>query len=186
VIGGGNTALDAVRTARRLGAEKALLVYRRSRAEMPARAEEVRHAEEEGVEILFLTRPLRIVGDAEGAVAGIECQAMAPGEKDASGRREPVPVPGSARVIPVQAVIVAIGQTPNPIVQATTPGLAVGRHGVVAVDEEQATSRPRVFAGGDLARGGATVILAMRDGRRAAGAIDRALAPTRAEPAAIT
>ncbi|HEY7511376.1 MAG TPA: NADPH-dependent glutamate synthase [Vicinamibacteria bacterium] len=175
VIGGGNTALDAVRTARRLGAERALLVYRRSRAEMPARAEEVRHAEEEGVEFLFLTSPVRVLGDAEGMVAGLECQEMTLGDPDRSGRRQPIPVPGSGRVIEVQAVIEAIGQKPNPIVQATTPGLLTGRHGVVAVDAEQATSRPRVFAGGDLSRGGATVILAMRDGRRAAAAIDRAL-----------
>jgi glutamate synthase (NADPH) small chain len=171
VIGGGNTALDAVRTARRLGAERALLVYRRSRAEMPARAEEIAHAEDEGIEILFLTNPVRILGDEQGAVAGLECQAMELGAPDASGRRRPVPVPGSERVLAVQAVIEAIGQKPNPIVQATTPGLATGRHGVVTVHADQSTSRPGVFAGGDLSRGGATVILAMRDGRRAAAAI---------------
>jgi glutamate synthase (NADPH/NADH) small chain len=176
VIGGGNTAMDAVRTARRLGAERALLIYRRSRAEMPARAEEVEHAEQEGIEFLFQTNPVRVLGTPEGVVCGIECQAMTMGEPDASGRRRPVPVPGSERVIDLQTVIVAVGQRPNPIVQSTTSGLDTGRHGVVAVDEAQRTSRPGVFAGGDLSRGGATVILAMRDGRRAAAAIHEQLA----------
>jgi len=171
VIGGGNTALDAVRTARRLGAERALLVYRRSRAEMPARLEEIRHAEEEGVEVLLLTNPVRILGDEGGWVRGLECQRMELGEADESGRRRPVPCAGSEFVLPVQTVIEAIGQRPNPVIQATTPGLAVGRGGVVIVDAAQRTSRAGVFAGGDLARGGATVILAMRDGRRAAAAI---------------
>jgi glutamate synthase (NADPH/NADH) small chain len=171
VIGGGNTALDAVRTARRLGAERAYLVYRRSRKEMPARAEEVHHAEEEGIEFRFQTAPVRILGDADGWVSGIECQRMELGEPDASGRARPMPVPGSEQVIPVETVIEAIGQSPNPIVQATTPGLAVGRRGTVTVGEKQETNRPGVFAGGDLSRGGATVILAMRDGRRAAAAV---------------
>ncbi len=171
VVGGGNTAMDAVRTARRLGAERALLIYRRSRQEMPARAEEVAHAEEEGIELLFQTSPVQVLGTSDGVVRGIECQAMTLGEPDASGRRRPEPVPGSERVLPVQTVIVAVGQRPNPIVQATTSGLDTGRHGVVTVDEAQRTSRPGVFAGGDLSRGGATVILAMRDGQRAAAAI---------------
>jgi glutamate synthase (NADPH/NADH) small chain len=177
VIGGGNTALDAVRTARRLGAERALLVYRRSRAEMPGRLEEIRHAEDEGVEVLLLTNPVRIVGDDQGWVRGLECQRMELGEPDESGRRRPVACAGSEFLLPVQTVIEAIGQRPNPIIQATTRGLAVGRGGVVAVDDAQRTNRAGVFAGGDLARGGATVILAMRDGRRAAATIHEYLQP---------
>jgi len=175
VIGGGNTAMDAVRTARRLGAERAYLVYRRSRQEMPARAEEIAHAEEEGVELLLLTNPLRILGDERSWVVGMECQRMTLGEPDASGRRRPVSVPGSEFVLPVQTVIEAIGQKPNPIVQATTPGLETAERGTVRVGDAQQTSRPGVFAGGDVARGGATVILAMRDGRQAAAAIHHAL-----------
>jgi glutamate synthase (NADPH/NADH) small chain len=171
VVGGGNTAMDAVRTARRLGAEHAYLVYRRSREEMPARAEEIHHAEEEGIELRLLTSPTRILGDADGWVTGLECQRMELGAPDASGRRKPMPVPGSEHVIPVETVIEAIGQKPNPIIQATTPGLGLGKRGTVAVGEAQQTNRPGVFAGGDVARGGATVILAMRDGRRAAAAI---------------
>jgi glutamate synthase (NADPH) small chain len=185
VIGGGNTAMDAVRTARRLGASEAWLVYRRSRDEMPAREEEVRHAEEEGVRFLLLTRPVRIVGNAAGSVVGLECQSMSLGEPDASGRRRPVPVPGTERVLPVTAVIEAVGQKPNPIVQATTPGLEVGEGGVVAVDRTQRTNRRGVFAGGDLSRGGATVILAMRDGRVAAAAIHDYLDELPPPPSAI-
>jgi glutamate synthase (NADPH/NADH) small chain len=176
VIGGGNTALDAVRTARRLGAEHAYLVYRRSRAEMPARKEEVAHAEEEGVEFLFLKNPTAVLGDERGRVRGLSCVDMTLGEPDASGRRRPVPVPGSDHVLDVQTVISALGQRPNPIVQSTTPGLGVADNGTVTVDGEQRTTRPGVFAGGDLSRGGATVILAMRDGRQAAAAIHTYLA----------
>jgi glutamate synthase (NADPH/NADH) small chain len=172
VIGGGNTAMDAVRTARRLGAEKSYLIYRRSRAEMPARDEEIHHAEEEGVEFLMLTNPLRILGNPDNWVQGIECMRMELGEPDESGRRRPVPIQGSEFVLDVETVIEAIGQKPNPIIQSTTPGLETGKWGTVATDEGQGTSRPGVFAGGDLARGGATVILAMRDGKRAAEAID--------------
>lgn len=171
VVGGGNTAMDAVRTARRLGAERAVLVYRRSRDEMPARAEEIHHAEEEGIELRLLTNPVRILGDALGSVSGLECVRMELGEPDESGRRRPVAVPGSEHVLRVQTVIEAVGQKPNPIVQSTTAGLATGRHGTIRVSDSQATSRPGVFAGGDVARGGATVILAMRDGRAAAAAI---------------
>lgn len=171
VIGGGNTAMDAVRTARRLGAQTAHLIYRRSRAEMPAREEEILYAEEEGIELLFLVNPVRILGGPDGWVTGIECQDMRLGEPDESGRRRPVAIEGSERVIPAQTVIEAIGQSPNPIIQTTTPGLATGKWGTVKVGEAQQTSRPGVFAGGDVARGGATVILAMRDGRRAAAAI---------------
>jgi glutamate synthase (NADPH) small chain len=181
VIGGGNTALDAVRTALRLGAVRAVIVYRRSRGEMPARAEEIRHAEEEGVEFAFQTNPLRIVGSSEGDVVGLEVESTELGEPDPSGRRRAVSVPGSARLLAVDTVIEAIGQRPNPIVQATTPGLDTGSGGVVIVDQAQRTSRTGVFAGGDLSRGGATVILAMRDGRRAAVAIHEYL--TRASEA---
>jgi glutamate synthase (NADPH) small chain len=179
VIGGGNTAMDAVRTARRLGARRAMLIYRRSRQEMPARAEEVHHAEEEGVEFLNLTNPTRILGDKDHWVHGIECQRMELGEPDESGRRKPVPVPGSEFVIEVQTVIEAIGQKPNPIVQSTTPGLNTSKRGTVVTDENQKTSREGIFAGGDLSRGGATVILAMRDGRTAAAAIDKYLTSKR-------
>lgn len=174
VVGGGNTALDAVRTARRMGA-RARLLYRRSRAEMPAREEEIRHAEEEGVELVFQVNPVQVLGDERGWVTGVECQSMELGAPDASGRRRPVPVPGSERVIAVDTVVEAVGQRPNPIIQSTTTGLDAGAGGVVKVDESQRTSRPNVFAGGDLSRGGATVILAMRDGRRAAAAIHEAL-----------
>jgi glutamate synthase (NADPH) small chain len=171
VIGGGNTAMDAVRTAKRLGAEKAYLVYRRSRSEMPARQEEIHHAEEEEIELLLLTSPTRILDDGNHWVAGLECQKMVLGEPDESGRRRPVPVEGENFVLPVQTVIEAIGQKPNPIIQSTTPGLSTGKRGTVTTDEMQKTSRKGIFAGGDLARGGATVILAMRDGKNAAKAI---------------
>lgn len=175
VIGGGNTAMDAVRTAKRLGAEKAYLIYRRSRAEMPARVEEVMHAEEEGIEFLMLTNPIRIIGDDFNWVKAIECQRMELGEPDESGRRKPVPVQGSEFILEVQTVIEAIGQKPNPIIQSTTPGLEVSKKGTVVVNDVQRTSRPNVFAGGDLTRGGATVILAMRDGKIAAEEIHKYL-----------
>ena len=171
VIGGGNTAMDAIRTSKRLGAGKAYLIYRRSRDEMPARLEEVHHAEEEGIEFHLLTNPTRILNDGNNWVCGIECLRMELGEPDESGRRKPVPIKGSEFVLPVQTVVEAVGQSPNPIVQSTTPGLNTGRKGVVVVDSVQMTSREGVFAGGDLARGGATVILAMRDGKIAAEAI---------------
>ncbi|MDI6779771.1 MAG: NADPH-dependent glutamate synthase [Bacteroidota bacterium] len=172
VIGGGNTAMDAVRTAKRLGAENAYLVYRRSRKEMPARIEEVQHAEEEGIEFLMLTNPIKILGDDFNWVKGLECQRMELGEPDESGRRKPVPIKGSEFIIDVQTVIEAIGQKPNPIIQATTPGLSVSKRGTVVVDNNtMVTSRPNVFAGGDLIHGGATVILAMHDGKAAAASI---------------
>lgn len=171
VIGGGNTAMDAVRTARRLGAEKAYLIYRRGRHEMPAREEEVHHAEEEGIQFMLLTNPVRIAGDEQGWVKGVECQKMELGEPDESGRRKPVPMKGSEFVVPVQTLIEAIGQRPNPIIQATTPGLETSKRGTIVTTDVQATSRPAIFAGGDLSRGGATVILAMRDGKTAAAAI---------------
>ncbi len=171
VIGGGNTAMDAVRTAKRLGAEKAYLIYRRSRQEMPARVEEIHHAEQEGIELLLLTNPTRIISDAQNWVSAIECQRMELGEPDESGRRKPVPVKGSEFVLAVQTIVEAIGQKPNPIIQSTTPGLTTSKRGTVVTDEMQKTSRPGIFAGGDLARGGATVILAMRDGKQASVAI---------------
>jgi glutamate synthase (NADPH/NADH) small chain len=177
VIGGGNTAMDAVRTARRLGAEKAYLIYRRSRAEMPAREEEIHHAEQEGIEFHLLTNPTRILRDANNWVSGMECQRMELGEPDESGRRRPVVVKGSEFIINVQTLVEAIGQKPNPIIQATTPGLETSKRGTVVIDGVQQTSRRGIFAGGDLARGGATVILAMRDGKVAAQAIHEFLHP---------
>jgi glutamate synthase (NADPH) small chain len=171
VIGGGNTAMDAVRTAKRLGAAHAYLIYRRSRSEMPARMEEIHHAEQEGIELRLLTNPTRILADANNWVCGIECQRMELGEPDDSGRRRPVPVKGSEFTLEVQTIVEAIGQKPNPIIQSTTPGLTTSKRGTVVIDEQQATSRAGIFAGGDLSRGGATVILAMRDGKQAAAAI---------------
>ncbi len=171
VIGGGNTAMDAVRTAKRLGAENAYLIYRRSRSEMPARVEEIHHAEQEGIQLMLLTNPTRIIADANNWVSGIECQKMELGEPDESGRRRPVAVKGSEFVLPVQTIVEAIGQKPNPIIQSTTPGLDTSKRGTVVTNDSQKTSRQGIFAGGDLARGGATVILAMRDGKNAARAI---------------
>ncbi|MBP1678994.1 MAG: gltA, partial [Bacteroidetes bacterium] len=147
------------------------LVYRRSRKEMPARIEEIHHAEQEGVELLLLTNPTKILGDENGWVRGLECVRMELGEPDASGRRSPVVIPGSEFTLEVQTVIEAIGQKPNPIIQATTPGLTTSKRGTIVTNDDQRTSREGIFAGGDLARGGATVILAMRDGKRAASAI---------------
>lgn len=182
VIGGGNTAMDAVRTSKRLGAKHAYLVYRRSREEMPARLEEVHHAEEEGIEFLMLTAPVRIMGTSDHWVRTLECQRMELGEPDASGRRTPVPIPGSEYFLEIDTVIEAIGQQPNPIIQSTTPGLRTGRKGVVVTDDQQQTSRQGIFAGGDLSRGGATVILAMRDGKQAAAAIHTYLLSRKHQP----
>ncbi len=179
VIGGGNTAMDAVRTAKRIGAKKAYLVYRRSKEEMPAREEEIHHAEEEGIIFMLLTNPIRIIDDGNNWVKGIECQKMTLGEPDESGRRKPIPIPGSEYVIPVQTVIEAIGQRPNPIIQSTTPGLETTKRGTVTIGKMQETSREGVFAGGDVTRGGATVILAMRDGKIAADAIHTYLSSKR-------
>ena len=176
VLGGGNVAMDAARMAFRLGAEEVCLVYRRSRAEMPARAEEVEHAEEEGVDFRFLSNIERIVGDERGVVAAVECLRYELGEPDASGRRSPVPVPGSEYVLPVDAVVIAIGNASNPLIPQTTDGLEVDRKGHIVVNADQATSLPGVFAGGDIVLGAATVILAMGEGRRAAKAINDYLA----------
>ena len=172
VIGGGNVAMDSVRTAKRLGAERAVIVYRRSRDEMPARIEEIHHAEEEGIEFQLLTTPLRYFGDEYGRVRAMECQKMGLGEPDASGRRRPVPIEGSEYTMEVDLVVCAIGQSPNPLIPQTTPGLKMGKWGNVEVDwATLATNLPGVYAGGDIVRGGATVILAMGDARVAAAQI---------------
>jgi glutamate synthase (NADPH/NADH) small chain len=176
VIGGGNVAMDSVRTAKRLGAERAVIVYRRSRAEMPARTEEIHHAEEEGIEFQLLTTPIRYLGDEHGRVRAMECQKMGLGEPDASGRRRPVPIVGSEYTMDVDLVVCAIGQSPNPLIPQTTPGLKMGKWGNIEVDwTTMATSLPGVYAGGDIVRGGATVILAMGDARIAAAQMDKYL-----------
>jgi len=176
VIGGGNTAMDCVRTARRLGAERAMIVYRRSEAEMPARVEEIKHAKEEGVEFVMLTAPLEIVSDKEGWSSLLRCRRMELGPPDASGRRKPVPVEGSEFDLPADVVVNAIGTRANPLLTATAPDLELNSWGNIVVDNTGATSLPGVFAGGDMVRGGATVILAMGDGKEAAAAINRHLA----------
>lgn len=172
VVGGGNTAMDAVRTARRLGARSATLVYRRSEAEMPARAEEVKHAREEGIEFRMLTDPVEFEGDAKGWLTGARCVRMELGEPDASGRRRPVVLPGSEFVLPASVVIIGVGTTANPLIQSTTPDLATNARNYIVADPESArTSKRGVFAGGDIVTGGATVILAMGAGRKAAVSI---------------
>ena len=172
VIGGGNTAMDSVRTARRLGAERAMIVYRRSEEEMPARLEEVHHAKEEGVEFLTLHNPIEYRGDDKGRVTGMLLQKMALGEPDASGRRRPVPVEGAQEWIDVDEVIVSVGVSPNPLVPRSVQGLEVSPKGTIVVDgEAMQSSIPTIFAGGDIVRGGATVILAMGDGRKAAASM---------------
>ena len=175
VIGGGNTAMDCVRTARRLGAERAMIVYRRGEAEMPARVEEIKHAKEEGVEFVMLTAPLEIVGTDDGWVAALRCQRMELGPPDESGRRKPVPVAGSEFDLPAEVVVNAVGTGANPLLTATAPDLELNRWGNIVADEAGATSIPGVYAGGDMVRGGATVILAMGDGKRAAAAINNHL-----------
>jgi glutamate synthase (NADPH/NADH) small chain len=172
VVGGGNVAMDSVRTARRLGAKPAMLVYRRSREEMPARIEEVHHAEQEGIQFELLTNPVRILSDEKGWVSGIECVRMQLGEPDATGRRKPVVVEGSNFVINCDMVIQALGTKANPLVTQTTPDLKVNKYGYIETDETGMTSKSGVFAGGDIVRGAATVILAMGDGKRIAKSID--------------
>lgn len=175
VIGGGNTAMDSVRTARRLGAERAMIVYRRSEEEMPARLEEVKHAKEEGVEFMTLHNPIEYIGDERGRVKQMRLQKMELGEPDASGRRRPVPVEGAVETIDVDEVIVSVGVSPNPLIPRAFQGLEVSRKGTIVVNEENMRSAlPDVYAGGDIVRGGATVILAMGDGRKAAAAMDEA------------
>lgn len=176
VIGAGNTAMDSVRTALRVGAEQAMIVYRRTEHEMTARREEFEHAQEEGVQFNFLTNPIEVVGNEEGWVTGLKCVRMELGEPDESGRRKPVPVPGSEFVMPADTVIMALGTTPNPILLRATPGLGTNKHGCVIADPETgATTRPGVFAGGDVVTGAATVILAMGAGQKAARAIHQYL-----------
>ena len=174
VVGGGNTAMDSCRTAKRLGAE-VTLVYRRSEVEMPARLEEVKHAKEEGINFLTLHNPIEYIADEQGAVKQAVLQVMELGEPDASGRRSPVPVEGKTVTLDVDQVIVAVGVSPNPLVPKSIPGLELGRKNTIAVSEEMQSSRQEIFAGGDIVRGGATVILAMGDGRRAALNMDKHL-----------
>lgn len=171
VIGGGNTAMDAVRTAKRLGAERAMIVYRRSEEEMPARIEEVRHAKEEGIEFLTLHNPIEYHADDNGRVKEAVLQVMALGEPDESGRRSPVPVEGQTLTIPVDLVIVSVGVSPNPLIPHSVAGLEIGKKGTIVVNDAMQSSIPTLFAGGDIVRGGATVILAMSDGRHAAKAM---------------
>ena len=175
VIGGGNTAMDSVRTARRLGAERAMIIYRRSEAEMPARLEEVKHAKEEGVEFLTLHNPIEYIADEKGRVKQVVLQKMELGEPDASGRRSPVAIEGAIETVDIDMAIVSVGVSPNPIVPHSVEGLELGRKGTIAVDDDMRSSIPTLFAGGDIVRGGATVILAMGDGRRAAAAMDKQL-----------
>lgn len=174
VVGGGNTAMDSCRTAKRLGGD-VTLVYRRSEAEMPARLEEVKHAKEEGINFLTLHNPIEYIADEKGAVKAAILQVMELGEPDASGRCKPVPVEGKTVTIDVDQVIVAVGVSPNPLVPNSIKGLELGRKNTIAVNEQMQSSRPEIFAGGDIVRGGATVILAMGDGRRAATAMDERL-----------
>ena len=171
IIGGGNTAIDSVRTAKRLGAERALLVYRRSENEMPARIEEIKHAKEEGIELLNLHDPIEYIGDEKGRVKQMVLQVMELGEVDASGRRKPVPIPGVTKTIDVDVVVVSIGVTPNTLVPSSVEGLEVSKKGTIVVNDGMQSSIPAIFAGGDIVRGGATVILAMGDGRKAASSM---------------
>ena len=176
VIGGGNTAMDSVRTARRLGADRSMIIYRRSEEEMPARIEEVKHAKEEGIEFMTLHNPVEYIGDEKGRVKQMRVQQMALGEPDASGRRRPVPIEGAIKTIDVDEVIVSVGVSPNPLIPKAFKGLEVSKWGTILVNEETMQSAiDDVYAGGDIVRGGATVILAMGDGRKAAAAMHQKL-----------
>lgn len=175
VFGGGNVAMDSVRTARRLGAKRAICAYRRTRTEMPARIEEIAHAEEEGIEFHFLVAPLEILGDEKGWVRAVKLQRMELGEPDASGRRRPVPIAGAIEELPCEVVVVALGTVANPLLTNTTPQLELNKWKNIVADEKQATTMEGVYAGGDIVRGGATVILAMGDGKVAAHSIDEYL-----------
>ncbi|MEE1092254.1 MAG: NADPH-dependent glutamate synthase, partial [Prevotella sp.] len=178
VVGGGNTAMDSCRTAKRLGAE-VTLVYRRSEEEMPARLEEVKHAKEEGIEFLTLHNPIEYIADENGAVKQVILQVMRLGEPDESGRRRPEAIPGETKTIDVDQVIVAVGVSPNPLVPKSVEGLELGRKNTIAVDDTMCSSRDNLYAGGDIVRGGATVILAMGDGRRAALNMDNKLSQSK-------
>ena len=175
VVGGGNTAMDSCRTAKRLGAERVFIAYRRSEAEMPARLEEVKHAKEEGIEFLTLHNPIEYIADEKGNVKQVKLQVMELGEPDASGRRSPAPVEGKIETIDIDMAIVAVGVSPNPLVPKSVEGLELGRKNTIAVNDKMQSSIPTIFAGGDIVRGGATVILAMGDGRKAAANIDAML-----------
>jgi glutamate synthase (NADPH/NADH) small chain len=175
VVGGGNVAMDAVRTAKRLGAQEAMIVYRRTRDELPARAEEVHHAEQEGIRFELLTAPLEVLGNDKRWVTGMRCQRMKLGESDSSGRRRPEPIPGSEFLFECDIVVVAIGTRANPLLTATCPELKLNQWGNIVADENGRTNLPGVFAGGDIVRGAATVILAMGDGKKAAQAMDEFL-----------
>jgi glutamate synthase (NADPH/NADH) small chain len=171
-VGGGNVAMDSARTAKRLGAASSMIVYRRTRKEMPARAEEIHHAEEEGIEFEFLVAPVEVLGNEKKWVTGLKCVRMQLGEPDASGRARPIVIPGSEFDVPCDVVVVAIGTRANPLLTATCPDLKLNKWGNIVVDDKGMTSLPGVFAGGDIVRGAATVILAMGDGKRAAKAMD--------------
>lgn len=172
VVGGGNVAMDAARSAMRLGAEKVYIVYRRSLDELPARKEEVHHAMEEGIEFLLLNNPVKVLGDEQGNVTGIECIKMELGEPDESGRRSPVEIEGSNYTVDVDTVIMSIGTSPNPLIKSTTEGLETNRRGCIVVNEDMKTTKEGVYAGGDAVTGAATVILAMGAGKTAAKSID--------------
>ncbi len=173
IIGGGNTAMDSVRTAKRLGADRSMIVYRRSEEEMPARLEEVKHAKEEGIIFMTLRNPIEYIGNAQGRVTHMVLQVMTLGEPDESGRRSPIEVPGETETFEVDEVIVSVGVSPNPLIPQSVKGLEVTRWGTVVVNNDtMQSSIPLIFAGGDIVRGGATVILAMGDGRRAAKSMD--------------
>jgi glutamate synthase (NADPH/NADH) small chain len=179
VIGGGNTAMDCVRVARRLGAQRAMIIYRRGEIEMPARVEEIKHAKEEGVEFIMLTAPVEIIGNIGGWVSSLRCRRMELGEPDESGRRKPVPVAGSDYDVEVDVVVNAVGTRANPLLTATAPDLHLNRWGNIVIDDSCATSIESVYAGGDIVRGGATVILAMGDGKKAAAAISDSICGVR-------
>ena len=178
-FGAGNVAMDSARTSLRLGAKKSYIIYRRSEKEMPARIEEIHHAREEGVIFKLLTNPVRFIGDEKGHLTQVECIEMKLGEPDDSGRRRPIPIPGSEFKIDIETAIIAIGQSPNPLVPHTVKGLKIGKRGNIETDEEGRTNIPGIFAGGDIATGAATVILAMGAGKKAARAIDKYLKNTK-------
>jgi glutamate synthase (NADPH) small chain len=176
VFGGGNTAMDTVRISKRLGAKNAYIIYRRSDVEMPARAEEIHHAKEEGIEFILLSNPLEFIGDEKGWLKSVKIQRMELGEPDSSGRRRPIPIPGAEYILPIDMAVISIGNGSNPIIQKTTPDLQYNKWGNILVDEAtMKTSKKGVFAGGDIVTGGATVILAMGAGRKAAAAINEYL-----------